>query len=129
MALKIEVEERGKDRVVVRLVGRLDAESADGCGKELAPLSQGGAKQLVLDLGGLEYISSLGLRVLLSAKKAMAGRHGQLVLANPQPPVKKVLDLAEILPATDIFQSIESADIFLDAIQHKEQVKDMDVDV
>ena len=127
MALRIEIEERGKDLFLVRLDGRLDTNTASDCERRLAPLLET-ARQIVLHLEELEYISSMGLRVLLSARKAMAAHRGRLVLASPSPAVQKVLDLAEILPATDIFQSLESADIFLDAVQHKEKYKDIDVD-
>lgn len=127
MPLKTQVEERKKGHFVVRLEGRLDTDTASVCENRLQGVSAG-AKVVVLDLAALDYISSMGLRLVLGLRKALHARGGRLLIANPQPAVQKVLDLSEILPKTDVFNSMEGADIFLDAIQRKEAIKDMDVD-
>lgn len=60
------------------LAGHLDTLSAPQLEAELKS-SLDGADSLVLDLEGLDYISSAGLRVLLSAHKSMAGKGGMKV--------------------------------------------------
>ena len=96
------------------------------CEKKLLPLLQEKVRAIVLDAAGLEYISSIGLRLVLELRKELAARKGHLVLAHLQPPVAQVFEVADILPRTGIFDSVESADIFLDAIQRREQVKGTD---
>ena len=61
----------------IALEGRLDTMTAPQLEAELASLD--GAESLVLDCSKLEYISSAGLRVLLSAHKAMSAKGGMKV--------------------------------------------------
>ena len=61
----------------IALEGRLDTTTAPELEKELNGLS--GVEQLTLDFAGLEYISSAGLRVLLSAHKIMSRKGGMKV--------------------------------------------------
>ena len=62
----------------IALEGRLDTMTAPELEAELKG-SMNGAESLVLDFSKLEYISSAGLRVLLSAHKAMSGKGGMKV--------------------------------------------------
>ena len=65
--MTIEIK-RQADATVIELVGRLDTNTAPALEKTISE-DIGDAKNLVLDVKGLEYISSAGLRVLLSAQK------------------------------------------------------------
>ena len=62
----------------IALEGRLDTTTAPELEKELNGL--GGVNELTLDFKGLEYISSAGLRVLLSAHKIMSRKGGMKVI-------------------------------------------------
>ena len=64
--------------LTIALQGRLDTITAPELEKELQA-SLGCADKLTLDFSALEYISSAGLRVLLSAHKAMSGKNGMKV--------------------------------------------------
>ena len=57
-----------------------------------------GVEELVFDLAQVDYISSAGLRVLLSAQKKMAGK--SMKIANAKPAVKEVFDITGF---SDIF--------------------------
>ena len=116
MALRIEIEERGKDRFLVRLDGRLDSNTASDCERRLAPLLET-ARQLVLHHEKLEYISSMGLRVILKVRKAIDAKKGSVVITNVQPQIQKVFEIANALPAQSIFASVEEADRYLDRMQ------------
>ena len=63
---------------VFALVGRLDTTTAPELESELKA-SLDGVSELTLDFAGLEYISSAGLRVLLSAQKIMSGKGGMKI--------------------------------------------------
>ena len=73
------------------LSGRLDTMTAPELEKELKA-SMPGAERLVLDFAGLDYISSAGLRVLLSAHKFMSGKGGMKV-KNANEIVREVFDV------------------------------------
>ena len=71
-------KELNGDRLTIALEGRLDTMTSPELEKEL----QGclvDISELTLDLGKLDYISSAGLRVLLTAHKALLGRNGMKV--------------------------------------------------
>ena len=61
---------RNADETIIELTGRLDTTTAPALDKTVNE-DIADAKHLVLNLKGLEYISSAGLRVLLSAQKKM----------------------------------------------------------
>ncbi|MBO4934239.1 MAG: STAS domain-containing protein [Clostridia bacterium] len=84
-----KTSENGKARFA--LEGRLDTVTAP----ELeAALQEGiaGVGELTLDLEKLEYVSSAGLRVLLSTQKAMA-KQGEMKLINVSEPIMEIFDI------------------------------------
>jgi anti-sigma B factor antagonist len=126
MAIKVKISKKEAGHFVVAVEGRLDSETASQCEAEIKHLLVSSTKVLTFDLKRLDYISSMGLRVIVGAMKAIAEQKGRVVVRNAQPPIAKVLDIAGLIPG-DIAESERSADIFLDAIQRKESVKKRDV--
>ncbi|HBA82862.1 MAG TPA: anti-sigma factor antagonist [Verrucomicrobia bacterium] len=126
MSLQVTSKETKKGSVIVALNGRLDTATAPDCEAALKPFLGGKVRYITLDLSKLAYISSMGLRVILNACKAMEDRKGRLVATNMQAPIAKVFEVADILPKTDVFNNVEEADQYLDAIQRKEQLSHME---
>ena len=126
MAIKVKIITKDAGQVVVTVEGRLDSETAPQCEAEIKHLLVPSTKVLTFDLKRLDYISSMGLRVIVGAMKAIAKQKGRVVVRNAQPPIAKVLDIAGLIPG-DIAESERSSDIFLDAIQRKESAKKRDV--
>ena len=79
---------------VLNVTGRLDAQKTTDFKKSLAQYLSGRPSKLVLDLGGVTYISSAGLRELFLAARELQRGGGKLVVCNPQPDVKHVFDIA-----------------------------------
>ena len=78
------------ERLTISVSGRVDTVTAP----ELeANLRFGDVKCAVIDLTNVPYMSSAGLRLLLTAHKTMMAKGGELQIANVQPPVKEVLDI------------------------------------
>ena len=77
--------------LTVTLSGRLDTTTAPQLEAELKS-SLEGVTALTLDFKGLEYISSAGLRVLLSAQKAML-RQGKMVVCNVNDTILEVFEV------------------------------------
>ncbi len=88
--MKIEKTQNDK-QLVVALSGRLDTTTAPQLEEELKN-SLDGVAELVLDLGALEYISSAGLRVLLSTYKTMRGK-GSMEITNANELVREVFEV------------------------------------
>ena len=61
----------------------------------------------------------MGLRVLMQTTKTMAAHGGKCLLARPQTPVRKVIEIANALPRETIFESIEEADRYFTVIQQR----------
>lgn len=78
------------DKLTIAVNGRVDTVTAP----ELeAGLKFGDAKRVVIDLEKVPYMSSAGLRIMLSAHKAMLGNGGELQIANAQGPVREVFNI------------------------------------
>ncbi len=82
---------RENDKLTISLDGQLDTMTAKELEKELHD-SADGVTELVLDLSRLSFITSAGLRILAVAQKMMK-RQGRLVIRDPQPDVREVLDV------------------------------------
>ena len=82
-------------KLTVLLTGKLDTESAPKLNAELAA-SLGGITELVLDMTGLSYISSAGLRTLLSAQKMMS-RQGSMILRGVRDSIRDVFRITGFL--------------------------------
>ena len=83
---------REGDKLTVKVEGRLDTLTAPEFDDELKPALEG-VKELLLDLEGLEYISSAGLRVLLVAQQEMDDKDGTMTLKNVSEDIMEVFDV------------------------------------
>lgn len=106
--MKITDEKRG-DVLVVRPEGRIDTNTSDEFERGLTSRIDGGSRRLVIDMGGTDYISSAGLRVLLLAAKKLKGGGGQLVLAALNPSVKQIFELAGFFAIFAVEADVEKA--------------------
>ncbi|MBQ8062966.1 MAG: STAS domain-containing protein [Clostridia bacterium] len=80
--------ERNQAELAVTLSGRLDTVTAPDLSETLKDLS--GITNIVMDCADLSYVSSAGLRVLLTARKSISG---ELILEHVAPSVLDVLDI------------------------------------
>ena len=94
--MTIEIKKNEKE-ITIEIVGRLDTITAPVLEKTIAE-SVGCTEDLVLDLRGLEYISSAGLRVLLGAQKRMQ-KSGSMKLTGV---CEGVMDVFEMTGFADI---------------------------
>ena len=88
--MMIEIK-KNVENTIVEIVGRLDTTTAPSLEKTLSD-DMGDTKNLILDLKGLEYISSAGLRVLLSAQKKIQ-KNGTMKIVNVGESVMEVFEI------------------------------------
>jgi anti-sigma B factor antagonist len=84
----------------VTLVGKLDIVGAEAIGLPLAAAA-GSRANIIVDMAGVDFIASIGIRHLVMAAKAVARGAGKLVLLSPTPMVAEVLTvsgLEQLLP-------------------------------
>ena len=88
--MTIEIK-RNAETTTIELVGRLDTTTAPALDKTINE-DIGGTKNLILDIKGLEYISSAGLRVLLGAQKKLQ-KIGSMKVTNVCEEVMEVFEM------------------------------------
>jgi len=93
---------------IVSLKGRLDTRTAPDVEARLTALLGTGA-HVVADLGGVSYISSAGLRVLLKVAKQARMTEARFALAAPQVPVREVLEISGFDKVLGIHATVDAA--------------------
>lgn len=97
--MKITKELNGTT-LIMKVSGRLDASNAQELTNQLnASLS--GVKELIFDFGGLQYVASAGLRVLLTAQKRM-NKQGKMKIRNVENSVMEVFEMTGFDDLMDI---------------------------
>jgi len=105
---EMEITVEHQDPVVlVKIVGSIDSLTAGDLSASLTKEIEGGARQLVVDMSGIDYTSSAGVRALLGTVKLARQHGGDLRLAAAQKGVYKVLELTGL---TSILQSYDGVD-------------------
>lgn len=101
--------ENGLTKVV--LSGRLDLQGALAIDPVFSKIAEEKLK-VVVDLSGVPFLASLGLRTMVMSCKALAAKGGNLVLMQPQPGVEKVLmtsGINTIIPVVPDMSAAEAA--------------------
>ena len=108
MATSFNVERKALgDLVVLTLNGFLDAHTAPEFEKTIQQEFDAGNVRIVVDCGGLTYISSAGLGVFMSFIEDIRGAGGDLKICNLTPKVAQVFD---ILGFNSIFEIVPTVD-------------------
>jgi anti-anti-sigma factor len=102
-------EERQDGVVIVAPVGRIDSTTSGALDAHLMRLGGGGPLRIVIDFTGVDYISSAGLRVMLSLAKRTRDSRGALALAALGDGVRQVFELAGFLPLFSVEPTRERA--------------------
>jgi anti-anti-sigma factor len=106
--------------LTITLGGRLDSDTAPELDAALnGVLAKPKIARLTFDLAQLEYLSSAGVRCFVRARKAIEPLGGKVVIVNPQPAVRKVLDIVKAIPPGGVFESVAELDAYLDDMQRK----------
>jgi anti-sigma B factor antagonist/stage II sporulation protein AA (anti-sigma F factor antagonist) len=98
--------------VVLAASGRIDHASADGFRDALQPyLAQCKADGdvVLLDFSGVEYISSVGLRVLMLAAKQAKRQQGAVAVAALQPVVREIFEISKFTMVVPCFAGVRDA--------------------
>lgn len=107
MEMLIDKPEEGIQ--LVKLIGRLDVkgtnEVSDAFGFQVGTEKA----STIIDLSEVDFLASIGMRMLISTARAKANRKYQLVLLNPNPLVKEALVTAGYEPLIPIFNSYGEA--------------------
>ena len=105
--MELQNERRGES-LVVRVSGRLDADSTPAFEAHCQQAVAQGERALILDFGPLEYISSAGLRGVLEVAKTVDAASGEFTLANARGLVREVLEVSGFLGMFRLLDSLDT---------------------
>jgi anti-anti-sigma factor len=97
------------DQVVFLVSGRMDAENAPQFEQQCRASIDEGLTGLVVDLGELSYISSMGLRSFVSLGKTLQDKGGALRICCLNGLVKQVFDITGLVRSFPVYESVEAA--------------------
>jgi anti-sigma B factor antagonist len=110
--LEWRVERRGESAVVAP-AGRVDETTATAFSErlveEVAAASAAGARRLVIELAGIEYMSSRGLRALTIAQRRAQEADLAIVLAAPNPVIREILAISRYDMVFKVFEGTDEA--------------------
>jgi len=106
--MEINVRTEG-DVQILAISGHLDTKTAKGAEDALNDVMANGKNKILIDCTGLDYISSVGLRVLLSTTKKLKKSNGKLHLSGMNPTVKEVFDISGFSTIFSIFGTAPEA--------------------
>ena len=103
---------RFANALVLNVTGRLDQDTCEAFRSNLmvhvdTSARDGGA--VVLDLSGLEYVSSAGLRCFLLAARQAKAQHGRMVAASLQPMVSEIFEVSHFNLVFQVFPTVRDA--------------------
>lgn len=111
--MDIATETLKSGALLIRLNGRMDMAGAGSIDLPFTAALSNRATPVIVDLGGVSYLASIGIRTFIMSAKALNNRGGSMILAAPSPEVRSVLEtvgVADLLPTMD---SVDSATAYV----------------
>jgi anti-sigma B factor antagonist len=102
-------QQKCRDIVVLEVRGRIDSTVADAFKQQVLAAIGDKPMRLLLDFGQLEFISSIGLRILVLAAKRLAAVHGKLLFCGLEGAVREVFELAGFTAVATVFPNRDAA--------------------
>ena len=106
MALKTK---KHQNTTIIYLEGRLDIVMADEIRSELNSLIEGNNNDLLINLKDIEYVSSTGLRLFISAKGELEKQNRRFMICYAKKVVHKILAAIELVDFFDMHETEEQA--------------------
>ena len=95
---------------LVKATGRIDSQTAPQLAEALSAINEAERFKIVFDMGGVDYVSSAGLRVMIDVQKTCKRwNRGEMVLANVPQRIYEALDLAGFVPLFKLFDDVVEA--------------------
>lgn len=102
-------EEKVDGVIVLGIGGKINTEASEDLFKKMIDLIDNGARHLLLDLSGVDYVNSSGLRILLTVAKRMTDLNGKIVVADVAELIYQVLQVSGCISHIGVYPSREEA--------------------
>jgi anti-sigma B factor antagonist len=96
---------------MIKLIGMLDSVGTGEIETKFSGYCAGRNVRVVVDLSEVDFLTSVGIRLLTSTAKSIASRGGRMALLNPSPEVQHVLEttgIPEFIPMYSHLESVET---------------------
>ncbi len=113
--MKLRYQELDGGIRLIKLIGALDMTGTYSIEIEFVRQCAGDNVRVLVDLSKVNYLSSIGIPMLINTAKSVTSRGGKFALLNPQQNVAEVLDIVGIREIIPIFTDLESARAGLDS--------------
>jgi anti-anti-sigma factor len=97
----------------IKLIGRLDIIGTGEIETKFTGYCAGNNVRVLVDLSEVDFLASIGIRLLMLTAKSIARRGGRMVLLNPISEVQNVLEVTGIPAIIPIYSALESAETVL----------------
>ena len=98
---------------LIKLIGKLDIAGVSQIETPFAEYCTGDGVRIIVDISGVDFLASIGIRLLTLTAKSVMGRGGRMVLLHPLPDVQDVLEVTGIPAIIPIYSHLESAETIL----------------
>jgi anti-sigma B factor antagonist len=98
---------------LIKLIGKLDIAGVDQIETKFASYCAGDGVRVVVDLSEVDFLASIGIRLLTLTAKSVTSRGGKMVLLNPVSQVQHILEVTGIPAVIPIYSHLESAETIL----------------
>lgn len=106
--MSLKIEDMGKVKVV-SLSGKMDVGLSMTVETELEELVDSGTINLILEISGIEYLSSSGIRVFIAIMRKVKEKNGKIVLAQVPDTIKKILKTVDLEDLFEVYDSVDKA--------------------
>lgn len=120
MQVKITSNKDKEGYFTVVPYGSIDSDTHEIFKEKVMPVLDKPVKMLLVDLSNVDYISSAGLGVLFTIKKALIANKGELLFCNLKPQIAKLFEVVKALPKESVFRTVEEADRYFYSIMNEE---------
>lgn len=107
--MNLQYDELADGTRLVKLEGKLDMHGVAEVEKSLATHTEGAGVTLLLDFSQVEYIASIGIRLLLTTAKTLKSHSGRMAVLGASPLVEEVLNLSGLSQIIPIHADLQAA--------------------
>ena len=111
--MELQYRELDNNIRLIKLIGKLDSAGFNEIDLKFTAHCAGQGVRVLVDLSSVDFLASIGIRMFTINAKSLAARGGKMVLLNPIPEVKNILEITGILPIIPTYDSYESAEAVL----------------
>lgn len=111
--MEMNVSELKNGITLIALQGTLDIMGVNQVETKFAGYCSGENARILVDMSGVDYMASIGIRLLVTNAKSLRTRNGKMALLSPTTDVFNVLEMTDIPAIIPVYSNFESAEAVL----------------